>query len=189
VKGKPVATGDRLGPGVARCDRLSQSHTGLFEVPIRPPPKTKETCLEGRHISRCPASGNDGAASPLNTHDPAQYLRLRHSRVWRSRGISLDQQDGLLTVCADAHGPMHNDPVVRRAVEDYVAKVNYRVLDRVHAKDIAVPHRGVHARTSGAKPNSYAVPEEVHEQPFEVRPLTQHGVVTVQTRLQRSMSH
>jgi hypothetical protein len=55
VKAKPVAKADRLDPGAARCEHLPQPHAGLFQEPVGPAPETKETGVEGRHMSRCPA--------------------------------------------------------------------------------------------------------------------------------------
>jgi len=178
VKPKPVAMDDRLGPGPDCCDHLSQPHAGLFEEPVCPAPETKETCVEGRHMSRRPASGSDGTASPVDTLNSAEYLRLLHLRICLPDGVPFDQQSNPLALPANTHNSVHNDSAAGGAVEDDVVNVYRGVADRTHIQDIAIPHQWIHARTSSAKAHSVSGSQELRGELLELPPFTRHRVAT-----------
>jgi len=91
-------------------------------------------------MSRHPASGEDGAASPVDTLNSAKYLGLLNLGVCSRSGVSFDQQDGLLLLPPDVHDPVDNDPFMRRAVENHVANACGGLPDRPNIQDITVPH-------------------------------------------------
>jgi hypothetical protein len=138
-------------------------------------------------MSRRPACGNYGVASPVDTLNSAKYLGLLNLGVCSRSGVSFDQQDGLLLLPPDVHHPVDYDARTRGSIEDYVANVYLGAAGRPHIQGIAIPHHWIHARASSAKAKSVSALQEVDGQFLEVGPPTPDAGVTGHLHSRRSV--